>query len=171
MKTIASLMLLCSLLFASLQDLESFEANFQQTITDEKDQAVSYSGSIVAKKPRNAIWKYTSPIKKEIYINSYEVVVIEEDLEQVIIKKLDQNLDLLAILSSAKKIDSNSYKTTVNGVDFLITQSGELLESISYKDEFENRIKITFSNQKQNKSVDESIFVPSFSLEFDIIRE
>jgi len=55
--------------------------------------------------------------------------------------------------------------------NFVIVTKNELIESISYIDEFENSVKITFKNQKQNDVIEENIFTPKIPLEFDIIRD
>jgi len=75
------------------------------------------------------------------------------------------------MISNAKKISENKYLTHYKDSKFTIIKNGSLIESISYLDEFENKIQINFKNQKQNQHVNKSIFTPSFPLEFDIIRD
>lgn len=158
-------------LFASLEDIVSFEADFTQSITDEKNKTINYNGHIVASKPQNARWSYIKPIKKEVYINDFEVTIVEPEIEQVIIRRIESNFDFFKMISNAKKIEANRYIAYYRETEFTIVIKGKLIESISYLDEFENRIKIVFQNQKQNQNINEVIFKPSFSMEFDIIRD
>jgi len=158
-------------LFASFDTITSFEAEFTQSITDDKNKILVYNGKIVALKPQNARWSYLKPVKKEVYINNFEVTIVESEIEQVIIKRLESNFDFFKIISNAKEIEKNIYTATYKDTKFTIMKSNSLIESISYLDEFENKVKITFKNQKQNKEVDINNFIPVFPLEFDIIRD
>ncbi|HEY9203654.1 LolA-like outer membrane lipoprotein chaperone [Sulfurimonas sp.] len=160
-------------LFAStaLEEVTSFEADFSQSITDEKEKVLIYNGHIVALKPQNARWSYIKPIKKDVFINDFEVTIIEPEIEQVIIKRLESNFDFFKIISNAKKIDQNTYVAYYRDTKFTIVKKNALIESISYLDEFENRVKITFENQKQNHEIEKSVFIPKYSMEFDIIKD
>ncbi len=171
MKYIYTLLLTSTLAFASFDTLNSFEADFTQTITDEKDKSLIYSGHILALKPQNALWNYIDPIKKDVYISRFEVVIIEPEIEQVIIRRLESNFDFFNMIKNAKKINKNLYLANYRETKFSIVLKDELIESISYIDEFENEVKILFKNQKENKEVDLELFIPKYPLEFDIIRD
>ncbi|MFA5232850.1 MAG: LolA-like outer membrane lipoprotein chaperone [Sulfurimonas sp.] len=163
--------LITAKLFASLEDIISFEADFVQSITDEENKTINYNGHIVASKPQNARWSYTKPIKKEVYINDFEVTIVEPEIEQVIIRRIESNFDFFKMIGNAKKIDANKYIAYYQETKFTIIVKSTLIESISYLDEFENSIKIVFQNQKKNQSINEALFKPSFSEDFDIIRD
>ncbi len=171
MKYILTLLLSYTLSFASFDTLNSFEADFTQSVTDDKDKSLVYKGHIIASKPQNALWNYTKPIKKDVYINNFSVTVIEPEIEQVIIRKIESNFDFFSMVQNAKKIDENRYEANYKESKFIITTKNELIESISYIDEFENRVKIVFENQKQNEKINLELFVPKYPLEFDIIRD
>ncbi|MDQ1243808.1 MAG: outer rane lipoprotein carrier protein [Campylobacterota bacterium] len=171
MKYIFLAILIAAKLFASLEDIVSFEADFTQSITDEENKTINYNGHIVASKPQNARWSYTKPIKKEVYINDFEATIVEPEIEQVIIRRIESNFDFFKMISNAKKIDSNKYIAYYQETKFTIIVKSTLIESISYLDEFENSVKIVFQNQKQNQSINEALFKPSFSEDFDIIRD
>jgi outer membrane lipoprotein carrier protein len=158
-------------LFASLEQITSFEADFTQSITDEKEKVLIYHGSIIALKPQNAKWSYTKPVHKDVYINNFKVTIVEPEIEQVIVRRLESNFDFFKIISNAKKIDENVYVAYYRDSKFSIVKNGNLIESISYLDEFENKVKITFENQKQNHDIDKSLFIPKYPLEFDIIKD
>jgi len=158
-------------LFASLDDITSFEADFTQSITDDKNKTLIYNGKIIALKPQNAKWSYIKPVKKEVYINDFEVTIVEPEIEQVVVKTLESNFDFFKMISNAKKTAENKYTANYKNTKFNIIKKGSFIESISYLDEFENKVQINFKNQKQNQSVDKAVFEPKFPLEFDIIRD
>ena len=170
MKFLIITILLINSLFASMNNINSFEADFTQIITDEKNKKLSYSGHVSAIKPQTAIWSYVTPVNKNVYINKYEVTIVEPEIEQVIIKRLESNFSFFNMIKNAKKVDKNTYEAFYKSSKFTITQNNNLIESISYIDEFENNVKIVFKNQKINKEIDKNVFIPKFSLDFDIIK-
>ena len=171
MKQIFLLAILVSEIFAFFDTIDSFKADFTQTVTDEKNKVLTYNGNIIASKPQNAIWRYTTPINKDVYINKHSVTIIEPEIEQAIIRKIESNFDFFKMIQNAKELQHNIYITKFKNTDFTIITKNKLIESISYIDEFENNVKILFKNQKQNEKIDESIFIPNIPLEFDIIRD
>jgi len=171
MKFILTLLLSSTLSFASIDTLKSFEANFTQTITDEKNKSLIYEGHIIASAPQNALWNYHKPIKKDVYINSYRVVIVEPEIEQVIIRNIESDFDFFKMVKSAKKINKNTYEARYRESTFIIITNKNIIKSISYIDEFENDVKIVFDSQKQNKKINKEVFIPKYSLEFDVIRD
>jgi len=171
MKLFFATLLLAAELFASLDSMTTFDADFVQSITDEQNKTINYNGHIVASKPQNARWSYFKPIKKEVYINDFEATIVEPEIEQVIVRQIESNFDFFKIISKAKKNSQNSYTAHYKETQFTIKMNGELIESISYKDEFENKITILFKNQKQNQAVSKTLFNPVYPLSFDIIRD
>lgn len=163
--------LLVSQAFASLEQIELFEADFSQSITDDKDKVLIYNGHVIASKPQNAKWSYKKPVTKDVYINKFEVIIVEPDIEQVIIRKVESKFDFFKMISNAKEIKKDMYVANYKDSKFTIVQSDNLIESISYIDEFENRVKIVFKNQKQNHSINPKRFTPSYPLHYDIIRD
>lgn len=158
-------------LFASLDNINSFKADFTQSITDEKRKTITYYGDVLASKPQNAKWSYIKPVKKIVYMDSYEVTIVEPEIEQVLIRRLDANFDFFKMIANAKKISEGVFVAEHKNTKFTITKKGSLIESISYIDEFENRVKIVFKNQKQNEKIDLKFFTPSYPLSFDIVRD
>ncbi len=171
MKLLPALLLTLTYLSASINVIDSFDATFIQTITDEKDKMITYKGSVLATKPQNALWSYTSPISKDVYVNQDLVTIIEPEIEQVIKKRITSDLNLFELIKKAKKISEGLYEASYMGKKYLIAFKDDLLESISYKDEFDNSVKILFENQKQNKKIDPTLFTPKIPLDFDIIQE
>jgi len=171
MKHLFTLFLSSTLTFASFVSLSSFQADFTQSVTDDKNKSLIYKGRIVASKPQNAVWNYTNPIKKDVYINKFNVTIVEPEIEQVIIKRIDSSLDFFNMIQNAKEIQKNKYEAQYKESKFTITTKNEVIETISYIDEFENKVKIVFENQKQNEKINMEIFTPNYPLEFDVIRD
>ena len=171
MKLIFLILIVSTQMFAFINKLNSFEANFTQTITDDKNKVLTYSGKLLALKPQNALWKYTTPVEKDIYISKYTVTIIEPEIEQAIIRKITSNFDFFNIIKNAKQIDKNNFVAKFENTNFNIEIKNNLIESITYIDQFENKVKILFSNQLQNKTIDKNIFIPTIPFDFDIIRD
>ena len=171
MKHILLSILLSTFLFASLDNIKSFEADFIQMVTDDKGKVLTYNGSVIASKPQNALWDYTKPITKKIYINSQSVTVIEPEIEQVIIRRIESNFDFFNMIKKAKKTGENSYLAIFKSSEFIIETEKSLIKSISYSDEFENSVQILFENQRQNRDINKTIYIPNIPVEFDVIRD
>ena len=157
--------------FASINNITSFDADFIQKITDDKNKVLTYNGHVLASKPQNALWRYTSPIEKDVYITRFEVTIVEPEIEQVIIRKVSNNFDFFKMIVNAKKVKKDIYKANYNETMFTIFIKDGLIVSISYLDSFENIVKITFSNQKQNINIDKELYRAKFPLDYDIIRD
>ena len=63
MKRKILLSLLSVSLWADIGNIFSFEADFDQKITDDQNKTIEYKGHVVATKPQFALWKYTDPIQ------------------------------------------------------------------------------------------------------------
>ena len=164
--------LLCSTIsFATINDINSFKADFMQSVTDDKNVSLHYSGNLSAQKPQNAIWHYTKPINKDVYINQFNITIIEPEIEQVIIRKIKSNFDFFMLIKNAVKVKENTYIASYKGTEFTIMIKNNFIQSIFYKDEFENDVKIIFTKQQQNTKMEKEIFVAKYPLEFDIIRD
>ena len=158
-------------LFASFNNLTSFDADFVQTITDEKNKELVYEVHIKALKPQNALWEYTKPIDKSVYINSFNVIIVEPEIEQAIIKRLKTSFDFFNMIKAAKKTSDNQYTTLYGDTIFTIRTDNKKILSISYIDEFENNVKIIFKNQTNNLPIKKVTFFPNLPAEYDIIRD
>lgn len=165
------LLLLSSAVFANITDLNNFQAEFEQSITDEKNKKITYMGNMQASKPSYALWKYTKPIDKTVYVLRNKVIMVEPDLEQAIIKTIDSNFDFFTLLQSAKEIKKDTYTAVFNNIKYTIYTNGLTVKSIHYSDEFDNKVDITFKKQKVNKGIDINLFNPYIPEGFDIIRD
>jgi len=171
MKLLLSIILCSSLSYGAIDNINSFQAEFTQSVTDDKNVSIEYNGLIAAKKPQNAVWNYLMPIKKDVYISKYKVTVVEPEIEQVIIRRIESNFDFFILIKNAVKVNDNTYEANYKETKFMIKIDNSLIESISYKDEFDNDVKIIFRNQKQNIEILDSKFIAKYPVEFDIIRD
>jgi len=158
-------------LMSSPKELTSFYAIFTQTITDEHKKKLIYNGELWASKPQNALWKYTKPIQKSVYINAKVLPIIEPTIEQATVKTLGGEIDFLEIIKKAKKVDNEHYNATVNGLTYAITFKNDALSTIGYTDSYDNRVTIKFLTPSTNQSIEAKRFKPIIPSDFDLIRD
>ncbi|MDF1879277.1 outer-membrane lipoprotein carrier protein LolA [Sulfurimonas sp. SAG-AH-194-C20] len=170
MRYIFLLTLAFTLSFCDIFSMNSFEANFVQTVTNDKGNILKYSGHVKAMKPQYALWKYLQPSTKLIYINKNRATIIEPDLEQVILKKLHNNIDFFNILNNATQIDENKYLTEFQSIKYTIHVINSMLKSIQYQDQLDNTVLIDFSQHKIDESISVKDFKPSIPVDYDIIN-
>jgi outer membrane lipoprotein carrier protein len=171
MKKILISTLLSIACYADLQSISSIEADFSQTIVDDHNKTLVYKGHLFASKPQYALWQYTQPVKKEIYLYNDRVTIIEPELEQAIIKHLQNQLNFFTLIKQAKQIDKHHYVTFMKDKKIFITLNKDKIESIHYKDEFENDVTLIFTNEIINKAIPQNIFEAKIPIDFDIITE
>lgn len=161
-----------SLLSGNITQLNSLESNFKQSIVNDQNSRITYSGKMYATKQNNqALWIYTSPIDKKIYYKDGSIVIIEPELEQVIFAKLSKVPNVLSLLNGAKQISENKFATTFNNVKYTIATDGNKIQSISYIDEIQNSVTIEFNEQKTNQKIDANKFVYSIPEDYDILEQ
>jgi len=156
---------------ASIDTLHYFEADFKQNIIDDQNKTIVYNGHVKAAKPQFALWEYKSPVNKQVYILPHEVIVVEPELEQAIIKKIGDNFDFFSLIKHAKKIDKMHYIAYFKEKDYFITMEGDRLISIAYKDDFDNSVTIDFKDVAVNKKIEKEAFTPHIPEDYDLIRE
>ena len=169
MKTFIVLTFLITSLFAFGESIQSFEAEFKQTITD---KVLSYEGKMYTKRPSFVLWNYTKPERaaKKLYLSETRAVLVQPMLEQATITRISNEMNFFEILTSAKPVDQTHYKARYKDIDFILLEENGIIISLSYQDELENDILITFSKQRQNRPIEDSLFTPKIPKEYDIIR-
>lgn len=171
-KTILFLYLTTFSLYANnFGNIKTFEAEFTQTIQNPSGTKVHYDGVLHIKEPNTIRWQYKKPIEKFVYIKKYTITIIEPELEQAIITKLDKEINILALLKTAKKISTNIYLSKFNNVDYTIELTNNLLKRISYKDELENNVIIDFKKVQQNHLIEDKIFKFRIPYDYDVIKK
>jgi len=169
---IVCLLLINTAVFANdFKNLKTFEAKFTQNITNPSGNKVSYNGLIFIKEPNKIKWQYNDPIEKFVYIKKYTVTIIEPELEQIIVTNLNKEINIINLLKTAEKISQNELRSNFNNVDYFLTLENQKLQKISYKDEIENDVVISFFDVKQDKEIDEKVFkfiIPDY---YDVIQK
>ena len=104
-KIIISSTLFCLSCFGAndIKNLDSFKANFSQIITSTSDNIIEYKGEVFIKKSGKILWKYKTPVEKNVYINDNFAVVDEPELEQAIFTELESEINIIKLLNSSKK--------------------------------------------------------------------
>ena len=171
MRLILTTLLTLTSLYGIGENTTTMQADFTQTITNDKNNTITYSGEMLAKRPNLTKWHYSEPVEKTVYITTSNVTVIEPELEQVIIKQLENAIDILAILSTATKVTENQYNAYYHAKLYHIGLESNEIRSISYNDAFDNLVTITFTKRKINTPIDDERFYPSIPEDFDIIRD
>jgi len=155
----------------TFKHLKTFEASFTQTIINPSGNEVKYNGLLHIQEPDKIKWQYKNPIEKFVYVKKNSVTIIEPELEQAIITKIDQEINILNLLKNAKKISTNNYLSLFNNVEYSLTLDNKKLKKITYKDEIENNVIITFTNIQQNHKIEKDVFLFTIPFEFDIIKK
>lgn len=154
--------------FASIK---TFKADFEQLVINESKKELKYEGSLYISDDRKVLWQYKTPVIKNVYLIDRNVIIDEPELEQAIYTKLENGIDFVTLLKTAKKVDNNKYLSSIEGTDYFINTKEEQIDSINYKDSFENKVLIKLKNIKENITLDKSIFTflpPDY---YDIIRK
>lgn len=149
--------------------IDTFSSQFVQTITNPQGQKVVYSGDIHISSSTKVAWFYKKPMEKNIYILGEEVTVIEPMLEQAIVSKHNMQVDILKVLQEAKNA-KKPFSTTIQKqkYDIDVDKNGVII-GISYVDEFENNVLITFVNSSYNNKIYDDLFEFYIPFNYDII--
>ena len=69
-----------------LNEIQSIQASFQQTIFSSENDVIDYSeGSFLLKKPGKIIWKFTAPSIKKIVVYNQKITTYDANLNQDLI--------------------------------------------------------------------------------------
>ena len=69
-----------------LNEIQSIQASFKQTIFSSENDVIDYSeGSFLLKKPGKIMWKFTAPSEKKIVVHDQKITTYDADLNQVLI--------------------------------------------------------------------------------------
>lgn len=155
-------------IFALELDFNTFSSDFTQ-IVKSKNSTLSYSGHFILDK-NQAYWSYELPSKKEIYINKNQITLVEHDLEQVVFSKLDNIPNLSEIFKKASPKSKDEFIAKYENINYTIKLYENTIQSIAYKDEFENDVVIKLDNQVKNPKIDPKIFKAHIPQNYDIVR-
>ena len=155
MKSLLTFSILAMALHAEITLPDNFQAEFKQSITNDKGKVIKYDGDVLFKKQNHNgslfKWNYSSPTKKEVCTDGVQLMVIDHDLEQVSNYMIDEGVDLESILKVAQKITNVDYKATYKDTEYIITlDNKQQLKKIVYVDNLDNGVKIIFNNIHYN---------------------
>ena len=154
-----------------LQNIKSFQAQFEQVIINSSDKKITYSGDVFIKKEGKILWQYKTPIVKNVYVIKNIAIIDEPELEQAIYTQLQNDMNLINLIKNATKQSENVYVTKLQNTQYKLFFEEHNLKKISYADELENRVTIYFKNIKQNANISNELFQffpPDY---YDVIRQ
>jgi outer membrane lipoprotein-sorting protein len=170
MKKITLLMLLASLLSASLPIPNQIHATFHQTVIHaENNETLNYQGRMWIQLPNEAKWIYEKPIEKIICLLRNRAWVIEPELEQATLFQLHKAIPLLELLKKAQQIAPHTYKATYEDMEYTITtDKNEQVKKVEYIDDLGNRVILAFEDV-ETKPFDQSLLKCTIPEDYDII--
>ena len=160
-----------SLSASNLKDIESFKGEFEQIIVNPSNKEISYEGKLFIKEPFYVLWQYEKPIPKNVYIVNNYATIDEPELEQAIITRLVNEINIIELIKKAKKVSKNKYKANIFDTDYYLIVENENIKTIEYEDNLENKVTINFFNTEKNSNIDTNIFkflAPDY---YDIIEK
>ena len=174
-----------------LEGYKTFQADFQQVVTDERGQQVQQSnGRLQAKGNGLFYWHVDPPLEQYIAADGEQVQVYDPDLEQVTIYPMDDKLTATpALLLSGNtsglddaynvsRIDAgevSGFKLEPKDPDSLFVSltllfDGKTLEEMRLKDSLGQSSVLSFSDVEINSSIDDKTFQLDYPASVDVIR-
>ena len=162
-----------------IQDVETFQADFEQTLYDAQSTPLQTSvGSIRLKRPGRFIWTYTEPEDQEIVADGERIWLYDKDLEQVTVSSIDERAagtPLVLLMRSAPLNDTFDVEALgeADGINWIeltpksetsdfeqvfigMTQQG--LAAMELRDNFGQATQIRFSNIEAGIALDDALF-------------
>jgi outer membrane lipoprotein carrier protein len=164
---------------AYLDGLKSFEARFQQHVADSRGRPTEEaSGRLYLQKPGRFRWDYDKPTAQQIVSDGRNLWHYDEDLEQVLVKRIDESLATTPALLLAGRVSVNeSYEVSDAGkrdglswialaprrddTDFIGLALGFAegsLRAMELEDKLGQRTRIDFSSVRRNPRLDSKLF-------------
>lgn len=168
MKKMIILALFACFAFGFDTNFKTFSSDFVQSVSNAQSK-IDYTGSFVLTQDK-AFWDYKTPNNKQIYIKNKDIIILEPDLEQAILSKLDQIPNLSEIFKNAKKQDESTYSAKYQQILYTIKLENGEISSISYKDDLDNSVTIKLFHQKRDFALDESVFEAKIPSHYDILK-
>ena len=159
-----------ALLYAGLPVPEQMRADFNQTVRNvDSNETLRYGGHFALKVPDRAKWVYERPMRKIICLDHDRAWVVEPELEQATIYRLDKAIPLVAILKNAKKVGERRYETRYEGTTYRLTVDEKMRPlTLSYDDELGNRVTMRFF-RFDTGPIPEKVLECSIPKEYDVI--
>jgi len=180
---------------AKLSSITDMSATFQQQVIDDKGKVVQSSeGKMWVKKPQQFRWEVAEPYAQIIVADQKQVWLYDQDLEQAVVRKLDQqisNVPALLISGDVKDLNQHyqvSKSTDAKGKETFVLKPNQhmgdalfvelqasfvdgKLAVMRLVDNLGQFTHIGFSNIVNNKAIDNDVFKLNLPEHVDIIYE
>ena len=147
------------------------QADFVQTVVNDRNQSIVYTGTLYLKAPDKARWDYKSPVEKSIYVDQDTVVVYEPELFQATTMNSEEELDLFKAFRMAKPAGPGRYTAEFRGNTLHITAENGLPVSMEFTDQVDNLVTLRFSGHKKDLPLKKELFLFHPGPEIDLIRQ
>ena len=162
-----------------VEDLQTFQADFEQTLYDADSEPLQKSsGTLKLKRPGRFVWTYTEPETQEIVADGERIWLYDKDLEQVTVNTIDERIagtPLVLLMRSAPLEDTFQIRELgeSDGITWLEltplsdTSDFELvfiglkdsgLAAMELRDNFGQATQILFSNFQADVVLEDSLF-------------
>ncbi|OIN84134.1 outer membrane lipoprotein chaperone LolA [Francisella sp. TX07-6608] len=177
-------------LIDKIKNIHSMTANFNQKLIDgQTNNNLNSKGNMILKKPQYFKWITTSPNNQEIVSNGTKLWIYDGDLDQLIIKKVSNDIAQFPYLILLSKNTNNINKLfTVTAQDnnsyILKPKNDQMIDSIKIKFTPNNQLeyleistslnqftKIEFNNVKTDVDISNTSFDFTAPQDTDIIDE
>ena len=155
----------------NIEKLDTFKSNFTQSIKSTTGKTIEYKGAVFIKKDGKILWKYKTPIIKNVYVLNSFAIIDEPELEQAIYTTLENEINIIELIKGSQKIDETTYLASIDEIDYMIFTENGKIDSISYTDKLDNKVLISFLKVKQNQNIDDDVFKFDIPDYYDIIRK
>ena len=162
-----------------IKDVETFQADFEQTLYDADSEPLQTSlGTIKIKRPGRFVWSYTQPDDQEIIADGERIWLYDKDLEQVTVNTINDRIagtPLVLLMRSAPLNEAFDIKALgesdgINWVELTpkaensdfelvfigLNEAG--LAAMELRDNFGQATQIRFSNFESGIFLDDSLF-------------
>jgi len=177
-----------------LQEVETFSADFEQTLISPKGSAIQQTkGQLKAKKPGLFRWHTAPPLEQILVTDGERVWLYDPDLEQVTIQVLSDQFSRTPALLLSGEVDgieqqyqvsvlpsennANLFKLTPKSPDslfeslFLSFNQQNQLATMVLKDSLGQETSLAFFNQQINEEFTENEFQFDIPDGVDVIRQ
>jgi outer membrane lipoprotein carrier protein len=155
----------------AMSSLDSVQADFKQTLIDDKKKIVQQSmGKVSIQRPGKFRWIYETPYEQQIVADGKELWVYDVDLDQVTVKPMESGLASAPIMVLMKQqnvetefdvnaIGQHKYlywielipkKADTEYTRIYIGMENEIIKALELRDSFGQSTQIVFENLRNN---------------------
>jgi outer membrane lipoprotein-sorting protein len=146
---------------------ETLRAEFNQSVTTDNARSLRYSGTLYLQQPDRALWIYTTPIKKSIYIRGEAVTVVEPELFQATHLRQSTAQNILELFEQSEAIAPGHRQAVFNDTVVDIRHDARFITHLHYIDEFEHNVSIRFLEPEIDPWLEPGFFQPEIPERFD----